>query len=113
MKKIKPATLQKPGFFFKHRKINAFLFFYFVFIHFKRYPSTTIVDNASGWTSVSLDTDLSFGTIRSTEVSMMANIKKEFEKLSRIGKGKSLFTGFQLNILCTCFIYLFSYFPTL
>ncbi|KAK3507734.1 hypothetical protein QTP70_034839 [Hemibagrus guttatus] len=48
------------------------------------YSSTTVVDDNSDWTSVSLNCDLSFGTIRNTEVTMMANIKDEFEKLSRI-----------------------------
>ncbi|XP_026990643.2 E3 ubiquitin-protein ligase TRIM39-like isoform X2 [Tachysurus fulvidraco] len=48
------------------------------------YPSTTAVDDGSNWTSDSLDTDLSFGTIRSSMVTMMDDIKDEFEKLSRI-----------------------------
>ncbi|XP_058239995.1 E3 ubiquitin-protein ligase TRIM21-like isoform X1 [Hemibagrus wyckioides] len=50
----------------------------------QNYSSTTVEDVSSDWTSVSLDTDLSFGTIRNTEVTMMANIKDEFEKLSKI-----------------------------
>ncbi|KAF4071475.1 hypothetical protein AMELA_G00273700 [Ameiurus melas] len=48
------------------------------------YPSVKMEDNDNDWTSIFLDTDLSFGTIRSMEVTMMANIKDEFEKLSRI-----------------------------
>ncbi|MCI4394896.1 hypothetical protein PGIGA_G00174120 [Pangasianodon gigas] len=48
------------------------------------YPSVTMVDNGSDGTSVFLDTDLSFGTIRSMAVTMMADIEEEFEKLSRI-----------------------------
>ncbi|XP_060771913.1 E3 ubiquitin-protein ligase TRIM39-like isoform X3 [Neoarius graeffei] len=48
------------------------------------YPSVTMADNYNDWTSVFLDTELSFGTVRSMEVTMMANIKDEFEKLSRI-----------------------------
>ncbi|GAA6088968.1 uncharacterized protein si:dkey-46i9.6, partial [Tachysurus ichikawai] len=48
------------------------------------YPCTTAVDDGSDWTSVSLDTELSFGTIRSSIMTMMEDCKDEFEKLSRI-----------------------------
>ncbi|KAM9450175.1 ret finger protein-like 4A [Clarias gariepinus] len=48
------------------------------------YPFGTMVDNNKDWTSVSLDTYLNFGTTRSIEVTMMANIKDEFEKLSKM-----------------------------
>ncbi|TSY83960.1 Nuclear factor 7, ovary [Bagarius yarrelli] len=50
----------------------------------QNYPSTTIVDKDDDWTSVFLDTELSFGTIKNTEVAMMANIRNEFTKLSEI-----------------------------
>lgn len=45
-----------------------------------------MVDNDNDWTAVSLDNDLLFGTIRSIEVTMMADIKEEFEKLARVGE---------------------------
>lgn len=74
-----------------------------------------MVDNGNDWTSVFLDTDLSFGTIRSMEVTMMANIKDEFEKLSRIGEGNG-FYQFPVNCIMYFFfviavstIYLFSF----
>lgn len=58
----------------------------FFFFFCKNYPSVKMADNGNDWTAVALDTDLRFGTIRSIEVSMMADIKEEFEKLSRIGE---------------------------
>lgn len=67
------------------RKLTFFLSF------FKKYPTVPLVDNGNDWSNVCVNTDLSFGTIRSMEVTMMADIKEEFEKLSRIGESNAFY----------------------
>lgn len=62
-----------------------------------------MADNYNDWTSVFLDTELSFGTVRSMEVTMMANIKDEFEKLSRIGEGNGFYL-FPVNCVMQGFV---------
>lgn len=76
--------------------LSFFLSFY------KNYPTVPLVDNSNDWSNVCVNTDLSFGTIRSMEVTMMADIKEEFEKLSRIGESN----GFYWSPV-RCIMYLF------
>ncbi|KAL7855726.1 hypothetical protein AOLI_G00193300 [Acnodon oligacanthus] len=48
------------------------------------YPSVPAPDNGKDWTNVAMDTDLTFGTMRNTQTSMMSDIETELEKLSSI-----------------------------
>ncbi|KAL6466716.1 hypothetical protein MHYP_G00245200 [Metynnis hypsauchen] len=48
------------------------------------YPSVPAPDNGKDWTNVAMDTDLTFGTLRNTQTTMMADIETELEKLSNI-----------------------------
>ncbi|XP_072525720.1 E3 ubiquitin-protein ligase TRIM39-like [Salminus brasiliensis] len=48
------------------------------------YPPVPAPDNGKDWTDVAVDTDLTFGTMRNTQTTMMADIETELEKLSSI-----------------------------
>ncbi|XP_021433442.2 E3 ubiquitin-protein ligase TRIM39 [Oncorhynchus mykiss] len=54
-------------------------------IHFlQTFPSLSGLGDGRDWTEVSLDTEVSFGTMRSSRSAMMEKIEQELEKLSSI-----------------------------
>ncbi|KAG9260050.1 E3 ubiquitin-protein ligase TRIM39-like isoform X1 [Astyanax mexicanus] len=47
----------------------------------QNYPSVPVSDSGKDWTDVTVDTDLTFGTMRNIHTSMMVDIETELEKL--------------------------------
>uniref|UniRef100_A0A3B1JDJ0 B30.2/SPRY domain-containing protein n=1 Tax=Astyanax mexicanus TaxID=7994 RepID=A0A3B1JDJ0_ASTMX len=70
-----------------------------LYLSLQNYPSVPVSDSGKDWTDVTVDTDLTFGTMRNIHTSMMVDIETELEKLCCVGEENKLLFLISFNLM--------------
>lgn len=77
----------------------------------QRFPTDPAPKEIKDWTGVTMDTDLNFGSLRNTQVNMMAEVEAELEKLTILGESNTFPTIH--FIYCSFIVYTHSFLTNL